>query len=162
MVILISREFEPLYKKFRAKHPKLVQSYGYHCFGATRTFLLMGLIRSLDCYRNVSQTFAKWFSMITTFNLGELFRGGIFINVYSEELEAYVPTVSVADYLIVLAGVFIVALVSKLSQKRDLREWLLGKTVLSWTLSGALLVIILLFGAYGIGYDASQFIYTQF
>ena len=35
-----------------------------------------------------------------------------------------------------------------------------GKTVLSWALSSVLLVLILLFGAYGIGYDASQFIYT--
>jgi len=161
-VILISREFEPLYKKFRSKCPKLVQSYPYHCFGVTRTFLLMGLIRSLDCYRNVSQTFSQWFSMFTTFNWGELFSGGIFIKTYSETLEEWVPTIGIADYLIVLAGVCIVAIVSKLSEKIDLREWLCGKAVLSWTLSGALLVIILLFGAYGIGYDASQFIYTQF
>jgi len=54
----------------------------------------------------------------------------------------------------------IVAVVAKLSRTGDLREWLYGKTVLSWALSSVLLVLILLFGAYGIGYDASQFIYT--
>ena len=35
-------------------------------------------------------------------------------------------------------------------------------TALLWCVFGALFVLILLFGAYGIGYDASQFIYNQF
>ena len=53
LVILVSQELEPLYRIFRNKFPRLVASYPYHCFEAIRTFLLMGLIRSLDCYRNV-------------------------------------------------------------------------------------------------------------
>ena len=150
-VILISREFEPLYKKFRAKHPKLVQSYPYHCFGVTRTFLLMGLIRSLDCYANVALTFKLWGSMFTDFNWGKMLGG----DILKLGLE-------VKDYIIIAIAVCIVSIVSKLSQKRDIREWLNGKTALSWMLSGALLIIIILFGAYSIGYDASQFIYTQF
>jgi hypothetical protein len=59
-------------------------------------------------------------------------------------------------------AVVLVAVVSKLSMKRDIREWLVGKTALSWALSAAILIVIVLFGAYGIGYDASQFIYMQF
>ena len=66
------------------------------------------------------------------------------------------------DYIILAVAVTVVAIVAKLSQKKDLREWLYGKTALSWTLSGAILVAILLFGAYSIGYDASQFIYTVY
>ena len=65
-----------------------------------------------------------------------------------------------ADYIILAVAVAVVAIVAKLSQKKDLREWLYGKTALSWALSGAIFVAILLFGAYSIGYDASQFIYT--
>lgn len=150
-VILISRELEPLYRKFRERFPKLTASYGYHCFAATRTFLLMGLIRSLDCYANVGLTFAMWGSMLTDFNWGEMLGGGIL------ELG-----LDVKDYVIIAVSVLLVFVVSKLSQKRDLREWLYGKTTLSWVLSGALLIAIILFGAYSIGYDASQFIYTQF
>ena len=67
-----------------------------------------------------------------------------------------------SDYVIIAASVIIVAIVSKLSMKRDIREWLCGKTALSWLLSVAMIIAIVLFGAYGIGYDASQFIYTQF
>ncbi len=150
-VILISREFEPLYKRFRAKFPRLVASYPYHCFAAIRTFLLMGLIRSLDCYANVGLTFWLWGTMFTNFNWGEMLGGGIM----KLGLDA-------KDMIIIAVAVIVVAIVAKLSQKRDLREWLYGRTTLSWVLSGALLIAILLFGAYGIGYDASQFIYTQF
>lgn len=151
LVILVSQELEPLYRRFRQSCPKLVSSYGYHCFAATRTFLLMGIIRSLDCYANVGLTFRMWGSVFTNFNWGRAFGGEIL------ELG-----LDVKDYIILAAAVVIVAVVAKLSDKRDLREWLYGKTALSWLLSGALLIMIIMFGAYSIGYDASQFIYTQF
>ncbi len=149
LVILVSQELEPLYRRFRDKFPRLTASYGYHCFEATRTFLLMGLIRSLDCYADVGLTFRMWGSMFKLSNLTECFGGQIF----DLGLE-------VKDYAILAVAVIAVAVVAKLSQERDLREWLWGKTVLSWTLSGAIFIAIILFGAYGIGYDASQFIYT--
>ena len=148
-VILISQEFEPLYRRFREKFPKLTASYGYHCFEATRTFLLMGLIRSLDCYANVGLTFKMWGSIFTKSNFAKCFGGEIF------ELG-----LALKDYVILAVAILIVAVLAKLSQSKDLREWLYGRTVLSWTLSAVLLVLIILFGAYGIGYDASQFIYT--
>ena len=151
LVILVSQELEPLYRKFREKFPKLTASGAYHCFEATRTFLLMGLIRSLDCYANVGLTFRMWGSMFTKFNFASCFGGEIF------ELG-----LELKDYIILAVAVTVVAIVAKLSQKKDLREWLYGKTALSWTLSGAILVAILLFGAYSIGYDASQFIYTVY
>ena len=151
LVILVSQELEPLYRKFREKFPKLTASGAYHCFEATRTFLLMGLIRSLDCYANVGLTFRMWGSMFTKFNFTSCFGGEIF------ELG-----LELKDYIILAVAVTVVAIVAKLSQKKDLREWLYDKTALSWTLSGAILVAILLFGAYSIGYDASQFIYTVY
>ena len=149
LVILVSQELEPLYRRFHDKFPRLTASYGYHCFEATRTFLLMGLIRSLDCYANVGLTFRMWGSMFKLSNLSECFSGQIF----DLGLE-------IKDYAVLAVAVIAVAVVAKLSQNRDLREWLWGKTALSWTLSGAILIAIILFGAYGIGYDASQFIYT--
>ena len=151
LVILVSQELEPLYRRFRNKFPRLTASYPYHCFEATRTFLLMGLIRSLDCYRNVGVTFSMWGSMLTKFNWGEVFGGGL----SSLGLKA-------VDYVIIAVAVAVVFAVSKLGQKRDLRQALVGKTVLSWTLAGVMLIVILIFGAYGMGYDASQFIYNQF
>ena len=109
----------------------------------------MGLIRSLDCYANVGLTFRMWLSMFTKFNIADCF-GDKLLDL----------GLDIKDYIILALAVAVVAIVAKFSEKRNLREWLYGKTVLSWTLSGLLLIAIILFGAYGIGDDASQFIYT--
>ena len=150
LVILISQELEPIYARFHGRFPRLTSSWGYGKFMAIRTFLLMGLIRSLDCYRDVGTTFRLWGSMVTTWNWGELGEG-----IFSLGLNA-------VDFLIVLGGCGVVAIVSSLSAKRSVRERLYDRPVLSWTLCGVLFLTILLLGAYGIGYDASQFIYNQF
>ena len=150
LVILVSQELEPLYARFRGRFPRLTGSWGYGKFMAVRTFLLMGLIRSFDCYRDVGTTLRLWGSMVTTWNWGSLFRG--FFNL----------GLSAADWIILGMAVLTVAIVSSLSGKRSVRERLYDRPVLSAVLCGALVIAILLFGAYSIGYDASQFIYNQF
>ncbi len=150
LVILVSQELEPLYGKFRARFPSLTSSRGYGKFMAVRTFLLMGLIRSLDCYRDVGTTFRLWGSMFTTFNWGEAL-GGIF----DLGLDG-------ADFVILALGCLLMAAVSSLGAKRDVRERLYDRPVLSWLAFGSLFLCILLLGAYGVGFDASQFIYNQF
>jgi len=117
---------------------------------AVRTFLLMGLFRSLDCYRDVGLTFRLWGSMLTVWNWGELGSGMMSLGL------------TLADWIILAGGVLTVAVVSRLTMRMDIRERLYDRPVLSWVLCGGLLLAILLFGAYGVGYDASQFIYNQF
>ena len=150
LVILVSQELEPLYARFRGHFPRLVASGGYGKFMAVRTFLLMGLIRSLDCYRDVPTTFSMWGSMLTTWNWGSMLSGLTELGLQR------------SDYVIVIVGCLVMATVSALSAKKSVRERLYDRPILSWTLCGALFICILLFGAYGIGYDASQFIYNQF
>ncbi len=151
VIIIISECLEPAYAKFRAKFPRLTASSPYGAFMTIRTFLLMGVIRSLDCYRNVGLTFSMWGSMLTFRGIGELFQGGIFS-----------LGLSPADFVIILCGVLCVFVVSKCSSRTNAREWLYERPVRSAVLCGALFIAILLFGAYGVGYDASQFIYNQF
>lgn len=150
-VILISREFKPLYERFHKRFPSLSENRAYGAFMSIRTFLLMGLIRSLDCYRNVPLTFRMWGSMFTDFNIVEAFGGGI-----------SALGLSLADYIIVVLGCALMFAVSSLGKDVSVRDRLYGKPALSWCVFGGLFVLILLFGAYGIGYDASQFIYNQF
>ena len=78
LVILVSRELEPIYRRFYKRFPALSSSRTWGAWQAVRTFLLMGLIRSLDCYRNVGTTFSLWGSMLTRWNFGELFGQGLF------------------------------------------------------------------------------------
>ncbi len=150
LVILVSQELEPLYARFHKRFPRLTGSWGYGKFMAVRTFLLMGLIRSLDCYRDVGTTFRLWGSMATTWNWGEATRG-----LFGLGLDG-------ADFVILALGCLLMATVSSLSAKKSVRERLYDRPILSWCVCGGLFLAVILLGAYGIGYDASQFIYNQF
>ena len=158
-VILVSQELEPVYGKFRNKFPRLTSSLFYGKFMSVRTFLLMGLIRSLDCYRDVGRTFSLWLSMFTKPNFGEVFSGigDLFTSASSKFLG-----LRLADYIIIFAGIGVMTAVSSLSAKKSVRERLYDKPLLSWVLCGGLIIAVVLLGAYSIGYDASQFIYNQF
>ena len=150
-VIMVSELLEPLYKKFRDRFPRLTASRAYGGFMSVRTFLLMGVIRSLDCYRNVGLTFSMWGSMLTFRGIGEILGGGIFR-----------LGLTAADIVIVAVGILVVFAVSKISARGSVREWLYDRPALCWTVFGLLFICVLTFGAYGVGYDATQFIYNQF
>jgi hypothetical protein len=70
---------------------------------------------------------------------------------------------SLADYGVLAAGVLVLFTASMLGRKGSVRKRILGRSrVLSCCMTVALVLIVLIFGAYGIGYDSSQFIYNQF
>lgn len=150
-IILISQELSPLYNKFHAKFPGASKSNSYAVFSMTRTFLLMGTVRILDCYRNVPLTFKMMGSMFYKFNWGELFNGGVLSLGLGWQ-----------DYVVVLVSCVIMIIVSALCEKFDVRQKLWNRPGLYMVSVVAMLISIIIFGAYGIGYDASQFIYNQF
>lgn len=151
LVILVSQELQPLYTRFNQRLPRLVSSKPWEKWQTVRTFLLMGLIRSLDCYRDVPLTFRLWGSIFTDFNWNELFSGGLTSFGFSW-----------ADWGVLLGGVLLIWAVSRAQGDKPLRERLATRPVLFTACVCLLAVLILVFGAYGIGYDASQFIYNQF
>ena len=148
LVLLVSQELEPLYAKFRTKFPKLHASAPYQTFMIVRTFCLMALIRVLDCYMNVPMTFRKFFSVFTEFNWGRLFDGGLTS-----------LGVSVSSFAVIGVGILAMWGVSQLGKKRPLREQLWEKPWLGSLAFAALVLLVLVFGTYGLGYDASAFIY---
>ena len=69
-----------------------------------------------------------------------------------------------ADYLVLIVGLIIVLGVS-LAKLRvgSVREVLIQKPAVVWYGTMAVMfLVIIVFGAYGVGYDSSQFIYNQF
>ncbi len=151
LVILISRELEPLYRRFNQRFPRLTASRFWAGWQAIRTFLLMGLIRTLDCYRDVPLTFSQWGSLLTVWNWNELFS------------DAWITLgLTVGEWSVLFCSIAVIFTISQLTKKCDARKAVSEKPVLWLALSCTLIIVILLFGAYGIGYDASQFIYTQF
>ena len=90
--------------------------------------------------------------MFTTWNLPEALTSGIW-NL----------GLTVSDYVILLIGVAILFTVSMIGRGGSVREKIAAKSVfLEVAAFAALFVVVILFGAYGIGYDESQFIYNQF
>ena len=153
-VLLISQELKPLYERFHKRFPHLTASRPYGAFMAVRTFLLMGFIRVFDCYRDVPLTFRMIGSVFTEWNLPALLSGGIFS-----------LGLSVLDFGVIGVGIAVMYAVSKLGNDAtgtSLRDKLWNRPALSACLCGVMLFAIVLFGAYGPGYDASQFIYNQF
>lgn len=151
VIILVSQEFSPLWLWFEKKFPRLCASFGWNLWRMARTFLLMGLIRSLDCYRNVGLTFRLWGSMITEGNWGVLFDGGLL----ALGLTGF-------DFAVLAAGILLICLISHLGKETPVRERIAKHPIAVCAAVCGLILLIAIFGAYGVGYDSSQFIYNQF
>lgn len=163
-VIMISQEFAPLYQKFHEKINGLVnrnreqgqfllENNGfYRLFQILRTLLLMSCLRSFDCYRDVPLTFRMFGSMFTERNWRVLWDGSLL------ELG-----LSPLDYGILAVGVVLLVIVSLVQRKGSVRERIAAKSYpVRFAVWFGLFLTVLLMGAYGVGYDASQFIYNQF
>ena len=151
VVIIISQELNPFYDWFHSKF-NVRGKFAFRLFQVIRTMLLMSSLRILDCYRNVGLSFRQFGSMFTAWNIGEVFRGSL--------LEI---GLSVADYAVILLGVALMITVGLLQRSGSLREKIAARpTALRYTLTIAMILVILIVGAYGVGYDSNQFIYNQF
>lgn len=151
VVILVSQEFIPYYKKFHKRFPK-AQGGVYKAFCILRTFLLMCSLRLFDCYRDVGTTFKMFGSLFTKFNWGELFNGSLMK-----------LGLNASDYIIVLLGIVLLFAVSCLQEKGSVRDRIAKlPAALRYGMFYLLLLAVLLLGIYGIGYDSGQFIYNQF
>ena len=153
VIILVSEELSPLYKRFHNRFPRLGSSAPYVSFMMFRTFFIMGIIRILDVYRDVGLTFRMWGSVFVSPNPSVLFNGGLLGF-----------SLGTADYMILAIGVILMFAVSVIRERsgKNIRELLENKTVLCAFIFTALIAVTVIFGVYGNGYDANQFIYNQF
>ena len=151
VVIMISQELEPLYAKFHARFN--VQSNRlFQFFQVIRTIFIMSCLRSFDCYRNVPVTFKMLGTMFTTWNWNILWDGSLM------QLG-----LDMTDYMILLAGTVILIAVSMLQRKGKVRDQIAAcPYIVRFAVWYGLFLVVLLTGVYGIGYEASQFIYNQF
>ena len=114
----------------------------------------MGTIRILDCYRDVPQTFRNIGTIFYRFDTyNEFFTGGV------KALGLGLP-----EYLLLAVGILAVYVISKFQVANgiSLRHRISRSPALTFLCLAILIFVILIFGSYGLGYNASQFIYTQF
>lgn len=151
VVILISQEFQPFYTKFHKKF-NVKHMFFFRAFQVGRTILLMSSIRLFDCYQDVPLTFKMFWTMFASFNYYELFNGSL-LNL----------GLTIGNYIVLTLALGIVLTVSLLQRNGSVREMLASKPIyVRYAANYAIVVSIIIFGAYGIGYDSSQFIYNQF
>lgn len=151
VVLMVSEELEPLYghfhRRFRFSNTRL-----YSVFQVMRTFLLISVLKMFDCYSDVGTTFRMFGSMFTAKNWNVLWNGALLK-----------LGLTAADYGVLAAGIAVLLGVGLLQRSGSVREKIAARAypvrVALWF---ALFLSILMLGAYGIGYDASQFIYNRF
>lgn len=151
-IIMLSEEFRPVYQCFHSKFPKVKQTVWFSCFQVIRTVLLMSCLRLFDCYQSVNETFQMFISMFTKWR-GSILYDGSLLKL----------GLNVSDYLLVCIGVLIMSFISVRKQHGSVRSQI--KTlpfILRFGIWYALFFSVILFGAYGLEYDAIQFIYSQF
>ena len=150
-VIVVSEELQPLYDKFHGKFGWKEKKW-YGCFEMLRMFLLMNLIRIVDLVPNVGEYFRRMGSLVTTFNFHILWDGTM--------LKLGLSSLDYGSLFFCIAMMFCVSMFQE--KKGSVRESLWKKPLLCYCIVFLLLTITLLMGSYGIGYNASNFIYNQF
>lgn len=151
VVILISQECTPLYEKFHAKfHVK--DTFWFCLFQVVRTFWLMSFLRTFDCYRDVGTTVKMYGTIFTKINAAELFNGGLMK-----------LGLTVSDYIVLIISVVLLLMVSLVGRSGSVREKLAARPLaMQYAAYFTIFLAVLVLGAYGVGYDSSQFIYSQF
>ncbi|MCD8027166.1 MAG: hypothetical protein LUF02_00550, partial [Erysipelotrichaceae bacterium] len=151
IVLLISQELHPFYHWFHERFD-VANKFWYRLFQVGRTFLLVSFLRIFDCYGDVGLAFQMLGRMFTQMNIGQLLNGSLL------QLG-----LTIQDYIIVIVGVLILLAVSLLQRKVKVRDYISKKKpVVQFALYYVLIFVIVIFGVYGIGYDATSFIYNQF
>lgn len=92
-----------------------------------------------------SQIFSKWnFSALS------------FISLEKFGLDKY-------DFWAAIIGIALLLIIDAVSQKKDVRELVLGQRLpVRWAVYFALIILVVIFGVYGPQYSATPFIYFQF
>lgn len=151
-VIIISEELTPLYQKFHNRF-HLKEKPWYGAFEILRMFLLMNLIRACDLFPHPGDYFARIGSLIASPNWsfwgnGSLMKLGL----------------SGLEYGILAVGIILIFIVSVLEQRHGSVREILCKvsTPVRFIIFYGLFLAVLLMGTYGIGYNATNFIYNQF
>ena len=150
-IIMVSQELEPLYTRFHRRFPVTGKRW-FKLIQVGRTVLIMSCLRLFDCYKDVPLTFKMFVSMFTARNWAILFDGSLLA-----------LGLSPLDYAILTAGLLLLITVSLAQRHGSVRGMIAAKPYpLRFILWFGLFLMVRFMGAYGIGYDESQFIYHQF
>lgn len=150
-VLMLSEELEPLYQRFHQRFHLRGRLF-YRVFQVGRTFALICVLNLFDCFSALGDTFGLLASLLTARNWAVLWDGSLLT-----------LGLGGVDYAVLALGCLLMLAVSLAQRRCGVRERLARAPYPArCALWLALLLAVLLMGAYGPGYDASQFIYNRF
>ncbi len=150
-VLMLSEELEPLYARFHGRFP-VDGHIWYKVFQVGRTFALVCVLNIFDCYHTLSDTFRALLSVFTVRNWNILWDGSLLA-----------LGLTGLDYGVLAVGCAVLLAVSLIQRGGSVRDKIARCPYpVRFALWYGLFLAVLLMGAYGMGYNASQFIYNQF
>lgn len=149
--LILGTEFEPLSKRIMEKLSLREDMLIVKLYRIFKTFWLMAFLRVFDFVKTpkdgfylMADVFKKWDS----FDLNEIYTT---LLLPKEEL------------IVALIAIAVLAAVSTIQRKGSIRAKILTKN--AWIQYAGLIglaAVVLIFGSYGLGYDAQSFIYMKF
>ncbi len=150
LVLAGSRALTKPFKAFRSKL-HLENNIIYRIFQSLRTYIFAATFFTLFCYETLKDAYNGFVSMFTVKNWNVLTDGSLLTLGLDK-----------SDYIIVAVSLFLVFTIGIIREKK----WTAKFYALPYYIKySALLILIyatLIFGTYGMGYDASSFIYNRF
>lgn len=152
ILIISSTIFAKQYKKLAEFLHINTTTRGYQIFQMVRTFFLFTVGRMITALGTLENTALAAKQLFCCFNPWILWDGTL-----------YQMGLDYKNLCVAILSLFIVRQISVLQEKSSVREMIASKNlILRWAIYYGLIFAILIFGIYGPGYNASDFVYTQF
>lgn len=153
LIIIFSTVFSKQWKAINKKLGINVHSKGFVRFQMIRTFFVFCGARLLTAPGNLKVSLYMAKSMVSCWKWKEFFSGGVLVR-----------DLTLWDVVILLAGVILLYIVGKLQEegigiRKKISEF---SFPLRWVFYNGLFFATLVFGIYGPGYKAGDFVYIQF
>lgn len=151
LFLILGTEFEPLSQKIMEKYDLSEEMTVVKCYRIFKTFWLLSFLRvfdfvktSKDGFRFIRDVFKNW----SLFDINEVYTT---MKLPKEEMT------------VAIIAIIVLTIVSLIQRKGSVRERLFKKNMwLQFGVIALLAAVVLVFGSYGMGYDAASFIYINF
>ncbi len=155
--LLISQELCPCYHRWGQRFPRIAYSRWWRCLLCVGTFLTVGLFRTLDLNNSAGQTLRLWGEMLLPSAWQRLFDAALWQTL----------GLNGAQWGVVALGAISMAVVGSMTPRLgerapSLRQRIACRPLVCGALCAVAVAVLLVFGHYGIGYHANDFIYSQF
>ena len=153
LLIILSNVFEHEIRKLTAKLKIDTASPGFHFFQKSRTFWLFVISRFITLPETLEGTWYSIQSIFTNFAPWKLVDGSL-----------YKLGIDRPQFLVTILAIAFVGFVGSKHEKGiHIREWIAARPiVIRWLIYYGAIFAVLIFGAYGPGYDAGSFVYMQY